>query len=706
MNNKFYSSALIAVITLTISVKSLADDIDIFYVENIPTTCETTLTSPAGVTFEYFKEHQTAILKNTASFSNSPVSINPSNQFQHNDNVYYTMFAPSELTSWSGNLKSYKLSNNGEILDKNNKVAINPTTGLFVETAQSHWSENIDGAQVSSGGVAGRLNYISRNLYVNHQSSLVKLNNMDNPALTYDDFGLSTNSVPQTNQKQDYINWMLSQTNIADSLHSSPATVHYSGLHSVIFFGDNQGYLHAIDAESGNELWAFIPKELLKNQPVVRHPSTVFLSQSQLSHNQPSETQPPKRGAHIYGMDGDIMTWIENGRTYIASGMRRGGSSYYALDVTNRLTPTLLWHISSDHADFSNLGQTWSTPIKTSIKIGNEIKSVLIFGGGYDPQQDTVTTKTNDQQGDSLYIIEAATGQVLLKQDNLGYSIPSNVKAIDLDGNNTADQIYVGDMGGRILRFDIIDSTLKHHIIADVSGNEPINNRRFYHAPDVSFLENTLQGSTAYSTLGIAIGSGYHAHPNDIQISDRFYLFKVPTTLANTITTITENDLSLAVINTENSFIVNDNGWYLPLKDQHNDHYGEKVLSSSITIDNVIWFTTFQPSMVIDQCILKHGTSRLYRVNVFNGSPNYQNVIPEILDQKVDDSKDCSNTTCGIEDRYIELQNIAIAPSPIKLTITNTKDTNKESSNVVCIGNYCIEQAKRTTKMTFWRQLN
>lgn len=616
-----------------------------------------------------FKEIQGDIIKDAVTFSNTSITLNSSNQLNHNNNLYYALFTPNEHTSWRGNLKRYKLSSSGNVLGVNG-IATDPATGLFVEEAQSFWSATADGAQVTRGGAAERLTSITRNIYTNVDSNLKKLNMTLNKEITPADFLLTT-----AIKKEEHIQWMLNTKAIADPLHSAPIELSYGEDGSVIYFGDNQGYIHAIDAASGNELWAFIPKELLKNQPTIRI--------------------NPKTSNHIYGMDGKIVKWTENGRKYIVSGMRRGGNSYYALDVTDRTTPVLKWIISPARSGFSALGQTWSTPIKTKIKKGSDTKNVLIFGGGYDIQQDSVTTRTSDDEGDGLYIVDTSDGSVILQSTDLGYSIPSDIKAIDIDGDGTTDQIYVGDMGGRLIRFDLDGSnSINGDIIANIASTGQINNRRFYHAPDISVLDHS-----AGSQLAVAIGSGFHAHPNSAAIQDNFYMFKQPVDKPFSTTTITQSNMLPATLTIDNEILANKKGWYLPLNSG-----GEKVLASSLTFENAVWFTTFKPSIGNNKCIVKRGTSRLYRVNISNGTPNYKEAIPNVVNGKIDVSKSCENTACTITDRYVELHNASIPPSPVLIHVNDPGDATQGSGSVVCIGTYCKELPKRTSKINFWRE--
>ncbi len=118
---------------------------------------------------------------------------------------------------------------------------------------------------------------------------------------------------------------------MGDTLHSEPAAVVYGdssgGQDVVVFNGTNDGFLHAINADTGVELWSFIPHELLAN-----------LTDLYFNKNVDYKT---------YGIDGNIVPVVhdENGDgiitagtdfVYIVFGMRRGGDRYFMLDVTNR----------------------------------------------------------------------------------------------------------------------------------------------------------------------------------------------------------------------------------------------------------------------------------------------------------------------------------------------------------------------------------
>ncbi|MDP2561850.1 PilC/PilY family type IV pilus protein [Psychrobium sp. 1_MG-2023] len=630
-----------------------------------------------------FQNIASQIRKDSASFANSPASINTANRLTHNNNLYFALFQPGDNASWDGNLKHYKLSSSGKVVDADGKVATNPSTGQFLDTARSYWTATADGSKVASGGAAEQIEKHvdggnSRAIFTNlGNTNLDKLDKSDTSNFTISDFAVTSES-----DKETLIKWMVDSKRIADPLHSTPIEVqHKNG--DLIFFGDNQGYIHAIDSTTGKEVYAFIPQELLKIQKAVK------------ANIQSTD--------HIYGMDGEMVKWqISNDKVYIYSGMRRGGSSYYALDVSDRTKPKLLWRIHKGKSGFSDLGQTWSKPIKTKIQWGSSEKDVLIFGGGYDKTQDAKSTRAGDTKGDGVYIVGAEDGTLIWSKTNMGYSIPSDIKVIDINGDKKADQFYVGDMGGQVWRFDLPQDnkkTVGGGVIASISGSTASSNRRFYHAPDISVLEGS-----AGQTLAVAIGSGYRAHPNNTVIADSFYMFKQPLdNSAKTYTKITLSDLYDATSNllgsgsdAQKNIALNSlkasEGWQIKLTNS-----GEKVLASSITFNGAIWFTTYQPRLGANVCQNLRGISRLYRVNVYDGTPDYKNVLPDVdTSGNLDESKDCDKVSCDATDRSVHLKNTTLPPRPTLLNI--------DGKRMIGVSTEFYPAVKNKTTTMYWAE--
>ncbi|NWN92930.1 pilus assembly protein PilY [Marinobacter adhaerens] len=638
------------------------------------------------------------VLATNTTFSSPGVSVNNFNQLNHLDTLYFSVFEPVVNPLWPGNLKRYRLKSDGTIVDQNDKNAVDSATGFFKEGAQSYWSSSADGANVRLGGVAGELDHNNslRNVYTYYPGSTSKslkasVNNVsvsNSANLKKEFFGDGDMS---NAQHEALIRWTRGQDVadedrdgqrsesrqfMADPLHSRPYLQVYGGSEekpdTTVFYGDNQGFLHAVDGETGKLHFSFIPAELLKNQSV-------------LMRNQVAEYERP------YGMDGSVVPWFQdiNGNrivdsgdsVYIYAGMRRGGRNYYGLDVTERDSPSMLWTIRGGIGDFKELGQSWSDPVKQRVRLGNQIRDVLFFSGGYDSQQDSASVLTEDGIGRAIYMVDAKTGERLwwaghgdsdadLELNDMRYSIPATPTVIDVNGDGLADQLYVGDMGGQIWRVDFqhgleAENFATGGVIARFAGGSSETNRRFYHSPDIS---GTLKNGNRY--LNLAIGSGYQAHPLDNTINDRFYKLTIssvnkPANEEGTIEykTLTEADLLDVTDNviqegdkTERegaeTALAESNGWYLRLARK-----GEKVLSSSTTLRGDLYFTTFEPSASLDACIPAAGQSRLYHVKLRDGRAvvNYDGV-------GTDDKLTAS-------DRYVTLKTLGLPPSPIPVTI-------------------------------------
>jgi len=421
---------------------------------------------------------------------------------------------------------------------------------------------------------------------------------------------------------------------MGDSLHTAPALLDYpSAPKQVLYVPTNDGLLHAFDISSGSpkEIFAFIPPELLGNF-------------KQLYANSNTDTK-------VYGLDGNMAIWrSEDGtKTHLYLGMRRGGSNYYALDISNPNKPKMLWTITGGTGDFAELGQTWSTPQLTSVMAtvdGTKTKTrVLIFGGGYDTKQDDEKSspRTEDDSGRAIFIVNAETGEKIWSAGpgpgfdydlGLSNSIPSDVRIIDLDSNGLADRLYVGDMGGRIWRVDLDQDDISNssgYQLADFNDGTDTGNRRFYYAPSVA-LDRQRR-------VILAIGSGYRARPTETTTEDRFYVFEDQDTPSTPI-----NEDTLGNITDKIALTSNKPGWFLALED------GEKVLAESIIFNGKVVFSTYQPEFKADSnaCNLSGNTPRAYLLALTDGRP----------------LADLDSTTNGVtlEDRKRDLNSVGFIP--------------------------------------------
>ena len=113
---------------------------------------------------------------------------------------------------------------------------------------------------------------------------------------------------------------------------------------AVLYAGANDGMLHAFDADTGNELWAFVPSFVM--------PELYKLADVDY------------RDKHRYFVDGSpVVADIYTGSTWktiLVGGLNAGGKGYYALDITDPDNPVALWEFTD-----ANMGLTYGNPVIT-----------------------------------------------------------------------------------------------------------------------------------------------------------------------------------------------------------------------------------------------------------------------------------------------------------------------------------------------------
>ena len=678
------------------------------------------------------------------SFVSPGATVNQFNRLRHRNDIYFAQFKPNSQPTWLGNLKKYQIGSNAstdeiEIQDANGNPAVDERTGFFASTARSFWlpaNESPDGSNVAEGGVSAELadradtGEGSRKVYTftgaNNALPAVlasSANALSETNTSITDAMLGLQDQPGTSDERDaYKSKLLAwargrdvldndgdniineiRPHIGDPMHSQPVIVNYptagtaaedeeESINSTVFVATNEGFLHAIDSKTGAERFAFIPQELLSNLDLFYTNDTAQM--------------------HPYGLDGPLTFWHDDvndnleidseDKAMLFVGMRRGGSNYYAIDISQRDNPKLSWVIrggANGDEDFIELGQTWSAAVPTKIIFEGDARDVLVFGAGYDLDQDPESADSSprqnaDDSGRGLFIVDLHTGERLyaalgssdsdLDIDDLDYSIPSNLRVIDIDSDGLADQIYTGDMGGQVWRFDFAQNhansnteLLSGGMIADLNGTDSSQHRRFYYEPDVALINEDGQ-----RFLSISIGSGWRAHPLDAVVEDRFYMIRSndvyaapdhygkPTTglfgLNTSYEPVTESDL-INVTNDINA-ATNDYGWYLELEEA-----GEKVIGQSVTFDNTVVFSSYSPDLNVDACSTAIGGGAAYALSIFNGAPT-QNFD----DDEAGDDEDPSGVHAvqlTKEDRQKDLVHGGIPPDPAILITENAITT-------------------------------
>ena len=593
------------------------------------------------------------------------------------------------------------------IVDANGNAAIGDD-GNFDDNARSFWTHRTlenDGNAPGAGGLASRTNkYLSasgdfssneRKVYtftqagestpVTDLTDSVNRVSEDNELITGNMIGDVDISESNLSNLLKWARGVDTRNEDGDSssldgritmgapIHSNPSLVTYQEVtvsgeqvqRDIIFIPTNDGYVHAFDTieSAGNdarmELWSYIPPETLVNLKTLYDNAEQNDIEYGLDGSSDIWLNDANGNGYILGNDNDVEA---NEHVYYYFNQRRGGESVFALDVSDPESPEYLWTVSGNDSvtsNFYSLAQTWSKPtvhrIKMGVEVGNETlledREIIVFGGGYHTNHDNKTVRTSDSTGNSIYILDAKTGEILwwvagpssgpdpvMQQSEMLYSMASDVRIVDINGDGIADRFYAVDLGGQLWRFDFnnaevanLEDRIKGGVIADLqldadgdAGTEA-NNRRFFYPPDIALI--TPGNEPPF--LAISIGSGLRSNPKSTAVSDRFYVIKdyyvtSPPTLESGEIGYTKlfagdlYDVSDTVSPTAGASLTK--GWYITLPNT-----GEKVLAAAFTFDNVVYFTTYTPAGTVNNleaCGTSGiGTGRLYATNVTDGSP-------------------------------------------------------------------------------------
>ncbi len=237
----------------------------------------------------------------------------------------------------------------------------------------------------------------------------------------------------------------------------------------VLYIAANDGMLHAFNGDTGNEIWAYVPRMVMPDL-----------------HQLATDNWDVK---HRYFVDGspqfmDVFDRsVNEWKTILVGGLNSGGRGYYALDVTKPTNPKGMWEICSDKtvcAIFDeDLGFTFGNPVIT--KRPTDGRWVVLVTSGIN------NVSPGDGQG-YLYELDVFTGAILGKHKTGegDTTTPSGFSKISAYANNfnvdnTAVYVYGGDLLGNVFRFDMQTdppTLVRIAQLTDASGKpQPITTR-------------------------------------------------------------------------------------------------------------------------------------------------------------------------------------------------------------------------------------
>lgn len=369
----------------------------------------------------------------------SPTVSSEAAQDNSTSDTTYTYTTSFSATDWTGDLKKTNTATSAIVWRAASLLSASDRNIYFGGTdgarTEFTWS-NLTAAQkallnrnaagtVDSQGEA-RVNFIrGSNTSFRSRSSLL---------------GDIVNSSPLLVTGADY------DTARANQLESSSnyATFKSSQDRNVIYVGANDGMLHAFDADTGEELFAFVPKAVIASLPALT--ASDYGEEGGTEHQYFVDGSPVARDVYFNGGWHKVML----------GSLGAGGREIFALDITNPELPELLWEFTNEND--ADMG--YSVPKPNIARLHNG-KWVALIPNGYESGNSLKAV---------LFVVDIETGEVLSKLEatptlnsgeaasSLGNGL-SRITDSDFNGDGIADYAYAGDLLGNLWRFDLLDTS-------------------------------------------------------------------------------------------------------------------------------------------------------------------------------------------------------------------------------------------------------
>ncbi|HWX00165.1 pilus assembly protein [Collimonas sp.] len=369
----------------------------------------------------------------------------------------------------------------------------------------------------------------------------------------------------------------------------------------VVYVGANDGMLHAFDANSGVETFAFIPNSVYPNLKTLSDPNY----------------------GHHYFVDGPLA----EGDAYIGSAWKNillgttgaGAQSVFAVDITPTgttfngsalSTGSVLWEYAA--GSDADLGNVLGAPAVVQLATG---KWAALFGNGY-----------NSSNGHAvLYLVDVNSGALLNKIDTgVGSATSLNGLSAPTLLFNSQRQVvaaYAGDLQGNLWKFDLSNS-----------DSTKWTSSALFTATNASSVVQPIVQAPAIAShpLGgymVMIGTGKYIETTDKANTDTQSVYGIwdkagaatatrSQLVQQTLTNVLSSTGALLGRTVSSNAInwVSQRGWYIDLPAS-----GERAVGNLQVLKNIILLTTTLSPNTADPCS-GGGSSQIMGVNYLSGA--------------------------------------------------------------------------------------
>ena len=574
-----------------------------------------------------------------------------------NTKLYRTKFNSGD---WTGFLEAYRLDqSNGDVIGY-------PNTPLWEAGAllNSRATDRV----IYTAGMETSQNYKRYNFTTDNATKISTLTL--NPAVSFNNFSTASASSMTSYIRGDSTPTGYRQrvSKLGDMTYSAPVISGppegfyadngygtfkstWAGRTSLIIAGANDGMLHAFNADTGVEQWAFIPNSLL--------PKLKLLRKDPYVHQNFVGGTPTIADAYIATKDASGAATTASWRTVLVCGLREGGKSYFAMDVTDPANPIPLWEMTPDNPSANGLGYTFGSPLILKLKDSSQaggFRWVAALPNGYEG--------TTSGKAASIIIADLATGAIIKEivvdtSTNPSAPTPGNglssPAAVDINADGFVEYIYAGDLQGNLWKFDVNNSdNSKWDVSYRGNGVEKparalftgLSTQPITTAPDIvlrsgcqivffgtgKYYDDSVDKTTT-STQSIYGLYDYNVSVNNPSAS----IYGRSNLQVQTITEVTTASGDRYRLASNTTFTAGTSagqklGWYVDLPSS-----GERIITDPVAHARRLIFTTFIPSTGV--CSFG-GTSWLMELNMDTGGA----VTYAVFDVNKDGRVDCSDT--------------------------------------------------------------
>lgn len=364
-----------------------------------------------------------------------------------------------------------------------------------------------------------------------------------------------------------------------------------------VYMGANDGMMHAFAADTGIERWAYVPSMVIQNMWKLAD-FNYATSHANFVNGSPVTTDICTANCN----NAATAVW----KTILVGGLNGGGRGYYALDITNPASPSLLWEFTP--ANDSDVGYSYGAPVVTRKADGSW---VVLVTSGYDNGTLSADPSVNNSPAGSgkgiLFVLNAGTGAIVSKiSTGVGSATtPSGLAKIagwnNEPAGNLAGYVYGGDLLGNLWRFDINSTTT-----AAIGTGAVMNLTTLFSDTAGTLPQPVMTTPVLGNVIGkriVFIGTGKYLETSDLsttQIQTQYAILddNATTTLVNprnslVAQTLTNTGASRTVTNNMVNFYTG-RGWYVDFPDS-----GERVNIDAKLIQGTLVVPSIVPSNTV-----------------------------------------------------------------------------------------------------------